>query len=251
MEGENCSMENLGTAADITSGSVEIVDPLNLKETVVSLLSKKILASNATCTLFIPNTLHFRSEEKHVLNKVEREISNITEETDLTFSFEWEDSAREKFKTGFGKVFFPFQVQFTYLKQNGDKCLKVLSRLLPVTKVREEVERDLNSAVIALRAIQQAAKMAQWGNYNDARISLTSVQRLLQRSMKTKSHQRDYLSYIVQSEKLDQFMRESQQQDSIFGMKDGTIRQRNRDDDSSKAMYQMKSVSLKKFNERN
>jgi hypothetical protein len=30
MEGEDCSMENLGTAADITNGTVEIVNPNDL-----------------------------------------------------------------------------------------------------------------------------------------------------------------------------------------------------------------------------
>jgi hypothetical protein len=69
MEGEDCSMENLGTVADLTayekkynffftdgfllfySGSVEIVDPLNMSSKVVSMMNKLIIASNLKATV--------------------------------------------------------------------------------------------------------------------------------------------------------------------------------------------------------
>lgn len=44
------------------------------------------------------------------------------------------------------------------------------------------------------------------GTYDDARVNLVSVQRLLQRAMKTSKHQRDYLSYIVQAEVRDYWL---------------------------------------------
>jgi len=108
-------------------------------------------------------------------------------------------------------------------------------------------QSNINSTVVCLEAIQESARMAQKGDYKDARIHLISTQRLLQRAMQNGKHQRDYLSYIVQAEKLDQFMRESQAQAQLLGFaQDG----KDRDDASSKAMYQMKSVSTKKFNAR-
>ena len=47
-----------------------------------------------------------------------------------------------------------------------------------------------------------------------------------------------YLSFIVQAEKLDGFMRERESQDKIFGA--DSCSQRGRDDDASRSMYQMK-----------
>lgn len=35
MEGEDCKMENLGTTADITNGSVEIVNPKDLSKIII------------------------------------------------------------------------------------------------------------------------------------------------------------------------------------------------------------------------
>lgn len=70
----------------------------------------------------------------------------------------------------------------------------------PVTLEREKAENDVDSTVCALQAIHESARMAQQGNYTDARINLVSTQRLLQRTMKTPKHQKDYMSYIVQAE---------------------------------------------------
>lgn len=68
--------------------------------------------------------------------------------------------------------------------------------------------------------------------------------------MKSQKHQKDYISYVVQAEKLDQFMREAQQHESVFGVQGESARKERRDDDSSKAMFQMKNVSVRTFNER-
>jgi hypothetical protein len=64
--------------------------------------------------------------------------------------------------------------------------------------------------------------------------------------MKTAPQQKDYMSYVSQAEKLDGFMRESQQQEAVFGAKD----KKERDDTAAKSMYQMKSVSVKAFSNR-
>ena len=68
--------------------------------------------------------------------------------------------------------------------------------------------------------------------------------------MNTPEHQKNYLSFVVQAEKLDQFMRETEQMEKVLGGKTEDERKKMRDDESSKAMFQMKSVSLKAFNER-
>jgi len=111
------------------------------------------------------------------------------------------------------------------------------------------VEDNIDSTVISINAIHESARMAHLGNYNDARINLLSVQRLLQRGMKTVKHQKNYMSFIVQAEKLDQFMRENQQQELVFGSNQQT-KAKSRDDDSSKNLFQMKSISVNTFNKR-
>merc|ERR1712190_498202 len=101
---------------------------------------------------------------------------------------------------------------------------------------------------VALCGIHSAALLAQAGEYRAARVKLISTCRLLQRAMHSLDHQESYLSFIVQAEKLDGFMRERESQEKVFG-KDGSS-QRGRDDDASRSMYQMKSLSVNEFNAR-
>merc|ERR1712222_88107 len=58
---------------------------------------------------------------------------------------------------------------------------------------------------------------AKQGDYKTARVHLISTCRLIQRAMRTLAHQESYLSFIVQAEKLDGFMRERECQEQIFG----------------------------------
>jgi len=195
-----------------------------------------------------------------------RELGNVNEETDLSFAFEWSDEAKKQFgayetansdekkENKFvnellaSKV--PFQLQVQYSTMDSRKFTKVVTSMRPISFERMQVEKDIVSLVPALQAVHESARIAQIGKYNDARVNLVSVLRLLQRTMFSAQHQKDYLSYVVQAEKLDQFMREAQSQEAVFGAVNDVARQKTRDDASSKAMFQMKSVSGRTFRER-
>merc|ERR1712039_1105820 len=110
---------------------------------------------------------------------------------------------------------------------------------------RDEAEADIHGTCVALTGIHTAARLAQQGQYVASRAQLISTCRLLQRAMRTSTHQESYLSFIVQAEKLDGFMREREAQDKIFGIDSSS--QRGRDDDASRSMYQMKSLSVSEF----
>merc|ERR1712224_452630 len=141
-----------------------------------------------------------------------------------------------------GETVAPMQVQFRYTRTDGEEVLQVFTIRPKVSKSRDETEEDVNGTCVALSGIHSAARLAQQGNYRAARVELISTCRLLQRAMHTLAHQESYLSYIVQAEKLDGFMRERESQDKIFGADTGS--QRGRDDDASRSMYQMKSLSV-------
>ena len=102
---------------------------------------------------------------------------------------------------------------------------------------------------MSISAVQHSARLAQMGQYERARIHMISVLRLLQRSMNetpTHEQQEAYLNFIVQAEKLDQFMREAKQQEEVLGSAKQAS-SRNRDDEASKSMYQMKGLNYAMF----
>lgn len=75
IEGEDCSLENLGTVADITNGQVEIATPMNLSAKFTQLLNKPVVATNLSCTVLVNKNLAFKREG---LFKVTKELGNIT-----------------------------------------------------------------------------------------------------------------------------------------------------------------------------
>src|SRR5690606_23230935 len=115
-------------------------------------------------------------------------------------------------------------IQLQYTTNDGGVFAKVITASLPVVTDRFQAESNVNTTVIALQTIHESAGLAQVGKYFDARINLVSTLRLLQRAMKSPQNQRDYLSYVVQAEKLDGFMREIQQQELVLGAKDESAR---------------------------
>lgn len=142
----------------------------------------------------------------------------------------------------------PIQLQLRYTRPDGEDVLQVLTVRPQISSDREQVESDINGTCVALSGIHSAARLAQQGEYRSARIDLISTCRLLQRAMRTLAHQESYLSFIIQAEKLDGFMRERESQDGVFGT--ATDRQRGRDDDASRSMYQMKSLSVAELAQR-
>merc|ERR1712063_214342 len=101
------------------------------------------------------------------------------------------------------------------MRTTGGQVLQVLSCQQQVTQSRDESEANVNATAIALTGIHTAARMAQQGDYRNARMELISTCRLLQRAMRELPHQEAYLSFIVQAEKLDGFMREREAQDIV------------------------------------
>jgi len=154
-----------------------------------------------------------------------------------------------------------FQVQVEYSKTDGTRRLRILNKQIVMTYDREQAEQQVDPLILGLKAIHQSARYAHKGKYTKARINLISMQRLLQRIMKTRAHQQNYFNFIIQSEKLDSFMRVSQQEEGVFGVSDlsdsednkkkeasqATLRKETRNDTASKNIFTIKNISRQEF----
>lgn len=294
-------MENLGTVADITGGQVEIVNPRDLASKVNNVFASKTIALHAECTVHVgwgfsiqdtaagTNTaadgLHLPLQQSLKSHCSIRKIGLISHDCDLTFSlssspandqrlqrknllFEQEHKSNSSVNNlkgfnGLNPTVVPVQIQLRYHLPSGEVVLDTFTKICKVNDDRTDIESSINSTVVGLSAIHHSARLAHDGNYEQARINLISVQRLLQRTMSSTSstssmnetHQVAYLAFISQAEKLDQFMREAQAQDTLLkrencnaeGNFDGKQRRQQRDDAASKAMFQMKNISVSNF----
>jgi hypothetical protein len=291
MEGEECSMENLGTVADLSGGQVDIVNPLDLKTTAMALLGRnnRTVATCAELKIVTGRAwkkMSDRNSDKNTLanmgglfdvkvcpaqeamgkaneskgyaniqdfdtwgNSWKVQLGNITRGSDVSFRLKVNNPDEDPVVgSDHGKQMTPIQIQLKYKLSNGEERLRVLSTYKTMSTHREDAEGMLHGATVAISAVQHSARLAQLGQYERARIHMISVLRLLQRAMNstpTLEQQEAYFNFIVQAEKLDQFMRESTQQEDILGAE--VDASRDRDDDASKSMYQMKGLNYAMF----
>lgn len=252
VEGESCGMEALGLIADVTSGQVDIVSALNLAKTVENLLKSKCVATNASCTITAPDGFHVSCAGQLAAPVLKLQLGNINFDTDLTFGVQACRGAHPHLQPGAKSLDATdpsasqpdptLGIKLSYTLPDGTAVTKVFERDFRLESDRSVAEGSINSEVVALAAIHRSAALAQQGLYMEARVNLVSTQRLLQRAMRTSAHQADYMRFIVQAEKLDQFMREAQQAQAVLG-----VERLARDDDASKSLYQMKCVSRRAF----
>jgi len=242
MEGENCSMENLGTCADLTGGQVDMVDLRALAANIGQMLADSIIAYGLEVTVICGSGFMFESD--HVVSQhggsyvTTQKLGNATAKTVASFHL-------KALAPDSSPSVVPIQMQMRYSMPNGQEVLQVLTRDMPVSNSRSDSEEDINSVCVGLGAIHSAARLAQRGDYRAARLTLISTSRMLQRTMHTTAHQDGYICFITQAEKLDGFMREREAQDAVFGAVVGS--QRGRDDDASRSMYQMKNLRVEDY----
>jgi len=246
MEGEDCSMENLGICADLTGGQVEMVDLQSLSSKMGAMLADPIVGTGLEVSVIAGAGVSLVSDGAVVKNGgacvATRSVGNATAKTTVTLALGMAAGAPVE---GEGTGSVPVQLQMRYTRPSGAQVLQVLTMHQPVTAIREEAEADIDGTAVALSGIHSAARLAQQSKYRAARVELISTCRLLQRAMRTLAHQEAYLAFIVQAEKLDGFMRERESQELVFGSDSSA--QRGRDDDASRSMYQMKTLSVKDF----
>lgn len=235
IRGDNCQLECISLVSDISGGTVDIVDPLDLSAQVSKIMSKPILGTGVTARILISDAFVFTSTGK---NSVISEVGNVTADTDMTFAF-----APKSADSAANLDSVTFQAQITYSRPDGATVTRVVSKKLPISRDRNVVEASMDSSVVSLNAIQASAGLAHVGSCTDARVNLISVMRLLQRSMTSKKNQQNYVKYIVQAEKLDGWMRQAQVQKEIIGVDS------KKDDSAAKNIVQMKSAPMNLFRE--
>jgi hypothetical protein len=174
----------------------------------------------------------------------ERSLGAIAVDSDVSFSLDALAAEDEVESEGASRL----EVHLRYVGRDGGEYLAVCRRLFKVSPERPDLEGAMCPEVVAVSAVQRAACFAQGGSYRAARCELISTQRLLQRGMGAAMVQAAYLPFIVQAEKLDQFIREREAQE-LVGTRSEQRRRADRDDEAARAIYQMKSLSLARFRE--
>jgi hypothetical protein len=71
--------------------------------------------------------------------------------------------------------------------------MRVITANRPVTQKRAKTEKKADVAVIALAAVQRAAREAQVGRFMDARVNLYAAERLMKRAATTDTQMEEHV----------------------------------------------------------
>lgn len=157
-----------------------IVDLLNMRDEFASILEQQVIATNVKATLLLHRGLYIRDPDNpnEKLDKITRDIGNVTKQTEVTFEYgvrnkEGEFSLLKRFVCSFFLRFsevkqkynidldqlqqLPFQVQVTYTAADGSKALRVLTQLKEATEDRDIAEIHAKRSVIAENHIRSTA----------------------------------------------------------------------------------------------
>jgi hypothetical protein len=149
---ENCSLTNLGEVADLTGGSVERVNPLDLAKNLQGIMSNEVLATSVNATMIIHKGLQFRNllhgeHAQKSFNAVSKEIGNVFQDTEVFFEYQTKSKQEmEKFKH---LKSLPFQVQINYTRMDGAKCARIITRWQKLTHDRNVAQRKVKVDVLA------------------------------------------------------------------------------------------------------
>jgi len=193
IKGDKLNMNSLGKLADITGGSVDIVDPVQITQNFASVLQSRVVATNVTVKLFLHKAFKSPADGEWKAPPgeklwVERNIGNAHEDTEITAEFELhsEEQLMSLFKDDQKKE-VPFQVQIVYLAPSGMKCLRVISRSREVTSNQAEAVEEVDVPLLGMHANTKTAKLAEQGDIFNAKRTQQQYSSLMSHNITTES----------------------------------------------------------------
>lgn len=90
---------------------------------------------------------------------------------------------------------FPFQSQISYTALNGDKCMRVITKLQVVSNEREEVEKKADTNMLMRNCIQQSAKVARDGDVKQAQVIAKTWNRHVRNNLQSEQQVNEYQSF--------------------------------------------------------
>jgi len=204
IEGEDVGITILGDMAQKSGGDVNIVNPLELQRKMRQIIDNPVIATDVKIKLITHPYLGV-SKDNTIKQVINEDFGNVTAESDFAFEFSLSAEGLKARDSGELKKFknLPVQVQVHYRKLDSTKCLRIISAKKPISFDREKAEKYGDVAVLAVGAVQSAAKLALNKEYKEARKKLFVMQQLLDRLAQSDEQQEEYDIFIKFSQELD------------------------------------------------
>jgi len=247
--GTECKIENLGHLAELTSGIVDRVDPLNIAKNFQSIMSLPVLATQVSATLIVHKGLYIRGENdtESEKNFEVHEYGNVTKDSIITFEY----GVRKLYnKEEFSSLSaLPFQLQIRYTRLDGMKCMRVISKQQPLTFDRNEAEEAANVAVIGVHSVRHVADIASKGRYLEARMENLSRNRFLSRVSRTEHQKRNFQAWSSHTRRFETELSNVQRREAEQGeefSEDDSDKEEDDDEDDDNERKKERAVLMQR-----
>jgi hypothetical protein len=161
---DSVALPIVGSLGDLTGGTVNINHPLELLTEIVRISQRPVVASSVSLRRFCPPGFVWSLLNGKELAVLEEDIGNATIDTDICCEFKFLiEGKSDPLKN------VPFQVQIQFVRPDRYKCLRILTTTRPVTRQREEANKNVDVAIIGLHTIQLCGSLASANNVEGMR----------------------------------------------------------------------------------
>jgi len=244
IDGDGCDVENLGTLTEATGGTVTKLDPLKLTQEFSSILAEPVLATGVAVKVLLHQALAFRDEEDVTGNVLERQIGNVTGSSELSFEFSTKNTEQLE-QLGVvegGQV--PFQTQIWFTRQDGSRCMRVITHAKPLTADVETAESDVNTSLLQSHAAKRSASWAQSGDYTSARVNSYAWDSTIRRCSKTPEQKSSHSRWLRQHSALDEALHDEIAHTADLDSMVETLQAQSEELGSEAAMRRLTSAKL-------
>jgi len=238
IKGDTLHMLNLGKLSSVTSGAVELVNPLEIRDNFASILQGHVVATNVIVKLFLHKGVKVPSEADWTPHDgklyVEKNVGNTYSDTEITAEFEFES---EETLVGLLKENknCPFQVQVVYISNTGMKCLRVISYAKEITLDKIE-KQELDLPLLGIHANAKTAQLVQQGDMFSAQHTAQGYSSIMQQHVSNAEEQKQYGAWENQNSNL---MRATEGMKPLFsGPTSSTSNYRPTHDSGMVSLYQ-------------
>ncbi|KAJ3423644.1 hypothetical protein M0812_30177 [Anaeramoeba flamelloides] len=204
LEDTDCRVDQIGKLSDRSSGTVDIVKPLELTTRFKNIMSNPVVATSVLIEILLHKELYILNEDdRKVGSRLEKDVGNVTQETELSFNYGVKEDADEADRPD--EV--PFQVKINYTKLDGSQWLRTLTQRLKITDDEVEALNDIDYGLMNQNFMQRAGRHAKKG--------------VVKESAKLMKQQKAWYSRVSQMEKLQSTnltknMEEFKQQENMW-----------------------------------
>lgn len=202
IEGEECELEALRPLFAETGGSVNIIQPEELKDNFANILKSETIATNTLVKIKLHKALEFRNEDPRNLNKDQtmliKNVGSVNEDSEITFEYrvkpEKELTKLPDFDIKQLKQ-IPIQTIIEYTKLDGRKMIRTITKMQKTTEDLSKAQKNVQVEILAANAIQKASTMAQLGDYRGAQAYSLSSKLFMKRAAKNLKQKADMKTF--------------------------------------------------------